>query len=98
MLERGDVDVVVAGGAESALCGTSQAAFARMGATSREGISRPFDARRDGFVMGEGGGVLVIEEAEAAAERGAEPLAELVGYAASSDAFHLTAPEPTGRG
>src|SRR5205807_8911406 len=52
MLERGEADVVVAGGAESALCGTSQAAFARMGATSRAGVSRPFDARRDGFVMG----------------------------------------------
>ena len=59
MIERGDADVVVAGGAESALCGTSRAAFARMGATSREGVSRPFDARRDGFVMGEGAGVLV---------------------------------------
>ena len=97
MVESGDADAVVTGGSEAALTGVATAAFAAMGATSECGISRPFDARRDGFVMGEGAGVLVIEEADAAAERGVEPLAELVGYAASSDAFHLTAPEPTGR-
>jgi 3-oxoacyl-[acyl-carrier-protein] synthase II len=98
MLERGEADVVVAGGAESALCGTSQAAFARMGATSREGISRPFDARRDGFVMGEGAGVLVLERAEHAAARGARVHGLLSGYGASNDAFHITQPDAEGRG
>src|SRR4051794_22274595 len=98
MLERDEVDVVVAGGAESALCGTSQAAFARMGATSREGISRPFDARRDGFVMGEGAGVLVMERGEHARARGARVHGTLAGYGASNDAFHITQPDSDGKG
>jgi 3-oxoacyl-[acyl-carrier-protein] synthase II len=97
MIEAGEADAVVAGGSESAIAGVAVAAFAAMGATSPTGISRPFDARRDGFVMGEGGGVLVLEDAERARERGAEPLGEILGYAASSDAHHLTAPEPSGR-
>ncbi len=97
MIESGDADAVVTGGSEATLTSVATAAFASMGATSPSGISRPFDARRDGFVMGEGGGVLVLEEAEAAAARGAEVLGELRGYAATSDAFHLTAPEPSGR-
>src|SRR5439155_143914 len=98
MIERGDADVVVAGGAESALCGTSRAAFARMGATSREGVSRPFDARRDGFVMGEGAGVLVLERADHARARGARLYGVLAGYGASNDAFHITQPDEEGRG
>ncbi|HEX2128823.1 MAG TPA: beta-ketoacyl-ACP synthase II [Solirubrobacterales bacterium] len=97
MIESGEADAVVAGGSEAALEPIAIDAFAAMGATSEVGISRPFDARRDGFVMGEGAGVLVLEAAEVAAERGAEPLGELRGYAATSDAFHLTAPEPSGR-
>ncbi len=96
MIQAGEADAVVTGGAEAALTDVATAAFAAMGATSETGISRPFDARRDGFVMGEGAGVIVLERADAAAERGAEALAELRGYAATSDAHHLTAPEPSG--
>src|SRR5262249_35309309 len=77
--------------------GIATAAFAAMGATSPSGVSRPFDARRDGFVMGEGAGMLVLEDAEAAERRDAKPLAEVLGYAATSDAHHITAPEPSGR-
>jgi 3-oxoacyl-[acyl-carrier-protein] synthase II len=95
-IESGDADAALAGGAEAALTGLAVAAFKAMGATSPTGISRPFDKRRDGFVMGEGAGVLVLEEAGAAKERGAEVLGEVLGYAATSDAHHLTAPEPTG--
>ncbi len=98
MISAGDAQVMVTGGAEAAITGLASAAFAAMGATSPTGISRPFDRRRDGFVMGEGAAVLVLESAEFAAERGVEPLAELLGYGASSDAFHLTAPEPDGDG
>ena len=97
MLEAGEADAVVAGGSESAIAGVAVAAFAAMGATSPTGVSRPFDARRDGFVMGEGAGVLVLENAEKAADREAETVGEILGYAASSDAHHLTAPEPSGR-
>jgi 3-oxoacyl-[acyl-carrier-protein] synthase II len=98
MIESGDAIAVVAGGAEAALTPLASAAFAAMDATSSTGISRPFDARRDGFVMGEGAGVLVLEDAEAATARGARVLGEVLGYGASSDAHHLTAPEPEGRG
>lgn len=98
MIRSGTVDAVVTGGSESANVEVAIAAFGSMGATSPTGISRPFDARRDGFVMGEGSGVLVLEEAEAAEARGAEILGEVVGYGASSDAHHLTAPDPAGTG
>jgi 3-oxoacyl-[acyl-carrier-protein] synthase II len=97
-IRAGSAEAVVAGGSEAALTPHAQAAFAKMGATTESGISRPFDRRRDGFVMGEGAGVLVLEEAEAAERRGAEPLAEILGYGATSDAYHLTAPEPDGSG
>jgi 3-oxoacyl-[acyl-carrier-protein] synthase II len=98
MIQAGDVRAVVAGGADASLSEVALAASALMGATSKLGISRPFDARRDGFVMGEGSAVLVLEDAELAAERGATPLAEVLGYGASADAFHLTAPDPDGGG
>ncbi len=96
MIQYGDADAVVCGGAEATLTEFGFACFNAIQALSPTGISRPFDARRDGFVMGEGAGMLVLEEAEAAARRGATVLAELAGYGSTSDAFHLTAPEPTG--
>ncbi|MFZ0381550.1 MAG: beta-ketoacyl-[acyl-carrier-protein] synthase family protein [Solirubrobacteraceae bacterium] len=97
MIRTGEAQAVVAGGAEATLTPLAKAAFAKMEATSPTGISRPFDARRDGFVMGEGAGVLVLESEELAQERGARVLGEVLGYAATADAHHLTAPEPTGR-
>ena len=97
MIRAGDADAVVCGGAEATLTPVAQAAFAAMGATSPTGISRPFDARRDGFVMGEGAGVLILASAAAAEARDAPVLGEVVGYAATSDAHHLTAPDPSGR-
>ncbi len=96
MIQYGDADAVVTGGAEATLTEFGFACFNSMQALSPTGISRPFDARRDGFVMGEGAGVLVLEEAEAAAARGATVLGEVAGYGSTSDAYHLTAPEPTG--
>jgi 3-oxoacyl-[acyl-carrier-protein] synthase II len=96
IVRAGDADVVLAGGAEAAITGLATAGFAAMEATSPSGVSRPFDARRDGFVIGEGAGALVLEEAEAAEARGAEVLGEVLGYAATCDGFHLTAPHPEG--
>lgn len=98
LIQAGDADAAVTGGAEAALTPFARSAFAAMEATSKSGVSRPFDARRDGFVLGEGAGLLVLEEADAAAARGAEPLGELIGYGATADAFHLTAPDPEGSG
>jgi 3-oxoacyl-[acyl-carrier-protein] synthase II len=98
MIQHGDADACVVGGAESALTPLAKAAFAAMAATSPTGVSRPFDARRDGFVMGEGAGVLVLEAEGAARARGVLPLAVLSGYGATSDAHHITAPEPSGDG
>jgi 3-oxoacyl-[acyl-carrier-protein] synthase II len=98
MIQYGDADAVITGGAEAALTPLSKAAFARLEAVSPRGISQPFDKRRDGFVMGEGGAVLVLEDAEKAAERGATPLAKVLGFGATSDAHHLTAPHPEGTG
>jgi 3-oxoacyl-[acyl-carrier-protein] synthase II len=98
LIRYGDADAVVTGGSEAAITPLATAAFERMEALSPTGVSRPFDRRRDGFVMGEGAGVLVLEEEEAARERGARILGYLRGYASTSDAHHLTAPEPSGRG
>ncbi|MEJ7893457.1 MAG: beta-ketoacyl-ACP synthase II [Solirubrobacteraceae bacterium] len=97
-IAAGDCDAVVTGGAEAAHTSLAHAAFASMDALSDSGVSRPFDKRRDGFVMGEGAGILVVEDADRAAERGAPILGELLGYGATSDAFHLTAPQTGGAG
>jgi 3-oxoacyl-[acyl-carrier-protein] synthase II len=96
MIQYGDADAAVAGGAEATLTPFGFACFNSMQALSPTGFSRPFDARRDGFVMGEGAGVLVLEEESSARERGATILGEIAGYGSTSDAYHLTAPEPTG--
>ncbi|HEY6779542.1 MAG TPA: beta-ketoacyl-ACP synthase II [Thermoleophilaceae bacterium] len=98
LIAYGDADAVVTGGSESTLTPLATSAFGRMDATSESGVSRPFDRRRDGFVMGEGAGVLVLEAEDVARERGARILGRVLGYAATSDAHHLTAPEPHGRG
>jgi 3-oxoacyl-[acyl-carrier-protein] synthase II len=98
LIRYGDAEAVLAGGSEAAITPLGTAAFARMDALSKQGISRPFDRRRDGFVLGEGAGVVVLEEEQAARERGARILGYLRGYASTSDAHHLTAPEPEGRG
>jgi 3-oxoacyl-[acyl-carrier-protein] synthase II len=98
LIESGRADAVVAGGSEAALVPLARAAFGALDAMSNLGISRPFDARRDGFVMGEGAAVLVIEDAEQARERGANILAYVRGYGATSDAYHLTAPDKEGAG
>jgi 3-oxoacyl-[acyl-carrier-protein] synthase II len=96
IIQYGDADAMVTGGAEACITGVATSAFAAMEATSESGISRPFDARRDGFVMGEGAGVLVLEEKEAAEKRGATILGEVIGYGVTADAYHLTAPQPEG--
>jgi 3-oxoacyl-[acyl-carrier-protein] synthase II len=98
VIQRGEADVVVAGGTEAPITSVCVAAFKRMGALSREGVSRPFDAQRDGFVMGEGAGVLVLEREDHARARGATIYGRIAGYGASNDAFHITLPDEEGRG
>lgn len=102
-IQRGDLDLAVAGGAESTITGLGVGGFTAMRALSEqneqpERASRPFDRNRDGFVIAEGSGVLVLEERERAIRRGAPILGEIVGYGATSDAYHLTQPAPEGEG
>lgn len=98
MLRAGEVDAVIAGGSEAGLTPLARAAFGALDALSSSGISRPFDARRDGFVMGEGAAVMVLEREDAASKRGARVLGALRGYGATSDAHHITAPREDGSG
>ncbi len=91
-------DVVIAGGAEAPFTPTSLAGFGNMTALSSSGISVPFDSRRDGFMMGEGAGILVLEDWDTAVGRGANILAEILGAASTADAHHITAPSPGGAG
>jgi 3-oxoacyl-[acyl-carrier-protein] synthase II len=96
ILQAGVADAMVVGGAESALSPVAMSGFTTMGATSDCGISRPFDRDRDGFVLGEGAAVLVLESAATAHARGATVLGEILGYGATCDAHHLTAPRTGG--
>jgi beta-ketoacyl-acyl-carrier-protein synthase II len=103
LIRRGEVDVALCGGAEAPICPIAMSGFNACNALSRrnddpKGASRPFDADRDGFIIGEGAAVLVLERMEHAVSRGAAPLAELTGYAATSDAGHIVQPSPEGEG
>ena len=98
LVATGRCDVVIAGSAEAAMTETSIAGFTNMTATSTSGVSMPFDVKRDGFVMGEGGAILVLEELEQAVARGAKIYAEVMGGASTADAHHITAPAPQGLG
>jgi len=102
-IQRGEIDVAIVGGVEAPLLPMAFSALGNMGALSKrnddpERASRPFDALRDGFVFGEGGAVAVVESAEHALRRGATIHAEIIGGALTADAYHITAPDPTGRG
>jgi len=103
VIQRGDAEVMITGGAEATITPFGFAGFCNMGAMSTRneagpGASSPFDARRDGFVMGEGAGIVILESLEHAQARGATILAEIAGYGMSGDAHHMTAPEPEGAG
>src|SRR5213596_2079308 len=100
-IRRGDAKAMIAGGAERGITPIAMAAFDNMHALSRrnddpQGASRPFDATRNGFVMGEGAGMLIVEDLDFARARGATILAELVGYGSTGDAYHVTEPAPGG--
>ena len=103
IIQRGDADVMICGGAESAITPMSVAGFSAMRALSTNNedplhASRPFERDRDGFVIGEGAGIMILEELETAKKRGAKIYGEVVGYGACADAFHLTMPDETGSG
>jgi 3-oxoacyl-[acyl-carrier-protein] synthase II len=103
LIQRGEADVMIAGGSEAAITPLGTAGFCSMRALSTRNdeptrASRPFDAQRDGFVMGEGAGILILEELEHARRRGAKIYCELVGYGMSADAYHISAPSETGEG
>ena len=102
MIKYGDADVIITGGSDASITPMAVAGFSNMKALSKnadiETANRPFDVERDGFVMGEGAGIIVLEELEHARKRGAEILGELVGYGATADAHHLTMPSPDGDG
>jgi 3-oxoacyl-[acyl-carrier-protein] synthase II len=103
LIRTGEADIVLTGGSEAPIVPMGVAALGNMTALSKrndspETASRPFDATRDGFVLGEGGGVVVIESLEHALARGATPIAEVLGGGMTADAFHISAPEPTGKG
>jgi 3-oxoacyl-[acyl-carrier-protein] synthase II len=103
LIQTGECDVVLAGGSEAPIWPMGVAALSNMTALSKrndspETASRPFDATRDGFVLGEGAGVVVVESLAHALARGATPIAEVIGGALTADAFHISAPEPSGRG
>ncbi len=98
LIASGRCPVVLAGGAEAVLVEIAEAGFRNMTALSSDDLSRPFDVARNGFVMGEGAGILVLEEWEHARARGATILAEVIGAASTADAHHITAPDPEGRG
>jgi len=94
-IRSGDADVAIVGGAEATLTDFAQSIFLTAGALSPTGVSLPFHARRNGFVMGEGAGVLVLERWETAKVRGAKILGEILGYGTTTDAFHITSPDPS---
>jgi 3-oxoacyl-[acyl-carrier-protein] synthase II len=98
LVASGRCDVAIGGGSEVAMQEVAVAAFANMTALSSSGLSRPFDVRRDGFVMGEGAAALVLEEWDRAVARGAHIYGEIAGAASTADAYHITAPEPSGAG
>ena len=102
MIQSGLADAIIAGGSEAAITAMSIAGFSNMKALSKNpdinSASRPFDKERDGFVMGEGAGILVLEEFNHAKKRNANIVGELIGYGASADAYHITSPDPDGKG
>ncbi|MFL2762208.1 MAG: beta-ketoacyl-ACP synthase II [Dehalococcoidia bacterium] len=102
-IRRGDVDVAITGGAEAAICPIGIAGFNACKALSRRNAdpqkaSRPFDSERDGFVLGEGAGILILESESSVSQRGIQPIAEIAGYGSTADAYHITQPAPEGEG
>lgn len=103
MIQRGDADAVISGGTEATICPLAMSGFSVMKALSTrnddpQAASRPFEKNRDGFVMGEGAGIVILEEYESAKKRGAKIYGEVAGYGLTGDAYHLTAPAPGGEG